>query len=207
MLLWPNSPLLVLLQFVDPSVLAGPDHGVLPEGKMSFTPLHKLTILVDPTGSDYSTQENQLTLGRQLIEHGANVNTEIYRHGETPLHLACHSVTTTNLDFIQLLLENGADPNAQNDFGGTPLFDTIMFAPGAAKFLLEWPTTDINITAKSGLSFPTMVRDAVKLFTDKVALLDNPNRVEDQFVLQQWRGIEEMLVERGANDSGITVLE
>jgi hypothetical protein len=31
-----------------------------------------------------------------------------------PLHLASHSANTTNLDFIQLLLEKGADPKAQN---------------------------------------------------------------------------------------------
>jgi ankyrin repeat protein len=172
MLLWPNSPLLVLLQFVDPSVLAGPDHGVLPEGKMSFLPLHKLTILVDPTSSDYSTQENQLTLGRQLIEHGANINTAIYRHGETPLHLACHSVTTTNLDFIELLLENGADPNAQDHDGWTPLMSTIQFAPGVAKFLLDCPATDVSITTSSGASFP----DKVHLIMACFFLLQISNR-------------------------------
>jgi hypothetical protein len=51
-LLWPNSPLLVLLQFVDPNMLA----------EARGTLLHVLAYLADP--SDYSTQENQVILGR-----------------------------------------------------------------------------------------------------------------------------------------------
>jgi hypothetical protein len=50
-LLWPNSPLLVLLQFVDPNVL--PENG-----EIISTPLHKLACLADATISDYSAQEN-----------------------------------------------------------------------------------------------------------------------------------------------------
>jgi hypothetical protein len=84
---------------------------------------------------------------------------------------------------------------------------TTMFAPGAAKFLLEWATTDVNITASSGASFLTRVREAVEYFSDQVELPDNPDRVKDQFVLQQWCEIEEMLVERGVHDTGITDLD
>jgi hypothetical protein len=112
-LLWPNSPLLVLLQFVDPNMLAGPDHETLQEGEETrISMLHQLAIVADPTSIDYSTQENQLTLERQLIARGANVNAVTFPNSDTPLHSACDSDVTTNLDFIQLLLENGADPNA-----------------------------------------------------------------------------------------------
>jgi hypothetical protein len=212
-LLWPNSPLLVLLQFVDPNVLvllqfvdpnvmSGLDGEALQEGENKTTLLHQLTRLTDP--SDYSTHENQLTLGRQLIEHGANVNAVTFPNSDTPLHSACSAETTTNLDFIQLLLENGADPNAQDHEGMTPLMRTLTLAPGAAKFLLERPATDINITARSRNSFPAWVRGTVEYFSGQVALPGNPTRVEDQFMLQQWREIEEMLVERGATGSGIT---
>jgi hypothetical protein len=195
-LLWPNSPLLVLLQFVDPNMLH--DHEASQEGGTSrVTLLRHLARMADPTTIDYSTHENQLTLGRQLIEHGANINAVNYPDGDTPLHSACFSHTTTNLDFIELLLENGADPNAQNAIGQTPLMETTAFAPGAAKVLLEWPTTDVNIIDRSGASFLALVRDAVSYFSDQVSLPDNPDRVKDQFVLQQWREIEEMLVERG----------
>jgi hypothetical protein len=45
MLLWPNSPLLVMLQIVDPSVLLG-------DGATSATALHNLADLAD--SSDYT---------------------------------------------------------------------------------------------------------------------------------------------------------
>jgi hypothetical protein len=203
-LLWPNCPFIVLLQFVDLNAL-----DLVVGDETRFTLLHYLARMADPTNIDYSTHENQLTLGRQLIEHGANVNALEFPNGHAPLHLACLSGTTTNLDFIQLLLENGADPNAQDlDLGRTPLMYTTKMAPGAAKFLLEWPTTDVNIIDLSGASFLAHVRGgAIQHFADKVAIPDNPDRVEDQFVLQQWREIEETLVERARHDTGTTAVE
>jgi hypothetical protein len=69
-----------------------------------------------------------------------------------------------------------------------------ILAPGAAVFLLNWPTTDVNITIQSGVSFLARVRGAVKQ-------LGFSNRVQDQLLLQQWRTLERMLVERGAADT------
>jgi hypothetical protein len=199
MLSWPNSPLLVLLQFVDPNVLNGTEH------QTSETALHLLADLADY--SDYSTHTNQLILAKQLIKHGANVNAVTRPEDQTPLHQACSATRVTNLDFIELLLKKGADPNAQDHRGQTPLIDTNYFAPGAAKFLLNWPTTDANITSRSGASFLARVRLYVKNFSDQSVRPDNPDRTQHQFLLRQWREIEEMLVERGAVDTGITTLE
>jgi hypothetical protein len=92
MLSWPNSPLLVLLQFVNPSVLLG-------NGETSLTPLHRLAFLADP--NNYSTHENQLILARQLIEHGANVNAVSIPQGKTTLHMTCSTHIVTNLDFVE----------------------------------------------------------------------------------------------------------
>jgi hypothetical protein len=194
MLSWPNNPLLVMLQVVDPSVLYGDE-------EMRITPLHFLASLADPF--DYSTHENQLILAKQLIDHGANVNTGSIPRGLTALHDACQSTNVTNLDFVKLLLERGADPNARDYMGKTPLFYSFANAPGAAKFLLTWPTTDANITMRSGTSFLVGVRRTLKLFSDKLARPDNPEQVQHQFLLQQWREIEEMLVEKEAADTGI----
>jgi ankyrin repeat protein len=148
--------------------------------------------LADP--SDYSTHVNQLILAKQLIEYGANVNAVTTPEGETPLHNACCGDVVTNLDFVELLLRKGADPNFQDYLGLTPLMSTLRLAPGAAKFL----PTDVNITTQSGGSFLAGVRVDVKYFRS-----DHPEKVEHQLLLRQWREVEEMLVERGAVDTGI----
>jgi hypothetical protein len=124
MLLWPSSPLLVLLEIVGLEIV-GPH--VLSPGIDSMTLLHQLARLADP--SDYSTHVNELTLGRQLIEHGASVNSVTYPDVKTPLHFACHTGVATNLALIQLILESGADPNAQNKYGATPLPLTCRILP------------------------------------------------------------------------------
>jgi ankyrin repeat protein len=194
----------VLLQLVDPNVLSGLED--VQSEEMRLTPLHDLAKLADPF--DYSTHENQLVLATQLIEHGANVNAVSIPQGASLLHLACSGVNVTNLDFVELLLEKGADPNFQDHgFGLTPLMCTVPDAPGAAKFLLKWSTTDVNITTRTGVSFLVKVRSAITEISDKVALPDNLERVQHQFLLQQWRDIEVMVVEKGAQDTGIAALD
>jgi hypothetical protein len=197
MLSWPNSPLLVMLQLVDPNVLVEYE-------EKGVSLLHFLADLADP--SDYSTHVNQLILAKQLIERGANVNAISFPQRHTSLHNACSSVNVTNLDFVEYLLKEGADPNVQDHLGETPLISTIPYAPGAAKFLLNWSTTDVNLITRVGHSFLAGVRLSVQHFSDEAARPDNTEKVQHQFLLQQWRGIEEMLVERGAHDTGITSL-
>jgi hypothetical protein len=84
---------------------------------------------------------------------------------------------------------------------------TTRFAPGVAKFLLNWPTTDVNITNRSGASILVGARQILTFFSDKIALSDNPEQVQHRFLLQQWIEIEEMLVERRAADTRIPTLE
>jgi hypothetical protein len=179
---WPNSPLLVLLQLVDPNALSGEDVP-LEEGEARETPLYDLMGLADC--SDYSTHVNQLILAKQLIEHGANVNAVMIPFGMTPLHRACHAGTVTNLDIVELLLVEGADPNAQDRSGKTPLMCTAEMSPGAARFLLNWPTTDVNITMRSGPSFLDALLMILDVFSDKAAIPGNPDQVQHQFLLQQ----------------------
>jgi hypothetical protein len=163
-----------------------------------------LADLADP--SDYSTHEKQLILAKQLIERGANVNAVAVPHGTTPLHDACYGGNVTNFDFVEYLMIKGADPNTEDHMELTPLMCTILDAPGAAKFLLNWPITDLNITNRSGASFLSEVNSAITDVSGIIALPANPYQIPLQFLLQQWRDIEEMLVERGARDTGITAL-
>jgi hypothetical protein len=58
MLSWPNSPLLVMLEFVDANVLNRDEHEALEEDESRETPLHDLADLASP--SDYSTQQKSL---------------------------------------------------------------------------------------------------------------------------------------------------
>jgi hypothetical protein len=200
---WPNSPLRILLQFVDANVRWG---AASPEELTTGPPpLYHLSYEVDP--KDHSFHKNQIILGQQLIRHGANATFDKLKSGQTPLHLACHSRSVTNLDFIQLLLEKGASPNVQDIFGKTSLMCTIPMAPGAAKFLLEWSTPptsrdiDIHISDRTGgVTFSDMVRHTIEDFPDQPGLPDNPDQqVKNAFLLQQWREIETMLVERGSH--------
>jgi hypothetical protein len=202
---WPNSPLRILLQFVDTNVrLADSPEGLATEP----TPRHHLAFQVDPR--DHSNHINQVILGQQLFRHGANANLDELPNGFTPLHLACSSSVVTNLDFIQLLLEKGASPNVQDSEGMTPLMCTITMAPGAAKILLEWftpPTTDIDIliTNRAGVSFVDKVHSTMAYYLNESLVHDH--RVKDVFLLQQWLDIGKMLRERGPIDTAGSVAE
>jgi hypothetical protein len=176
MLLWPNSPRLVMLHFFDPSVLLG-------DGETRLTLLHRLADLADPF--EYSTHKIQLILAKQLVEHSANIIAVSIPDGITPLHTACHDGNVTNLDFVELLLKAGADPNTQDHLGLTPLMYTMPNAPGAAKVLLNWPTTDANITTRDGRSFLAVARLAITAISDQIKHPLNPDKIQEEFSLQQ----------------------
>jgi hypothetical protein len=196
MLKLPTSPLKVALQFVDASVM-NYDDGT------GFTALHWLGETSDPSKED--TLNNQCILARQLIEAGANVNARAQRSfGKmTPFHNACYSGNCTNLDYIQLLLDHGANPNAKDSAGQTPLHCTVPGAPGAAKFLLTYSDkTDPDILTNDGRSFLFMVRYAIAECTSEARLPRNPHSEILFFQMKQLQEVENLLVERGALDSG-----
>ena len=114
--------------------------------------------------------------------------------GGTILHKACDWGNVTNLDFIELLLEEGADPNVKHHLGLPPLMATPKFSPGAANFFLNWPTTDTHITSRTEATFLTYVRQSIVFFSQM------PVSPEQQFLLWQWWEIEKMRVDRGATD-------
>ena len=58
----------------------------------------------------------------ELIKAGVDVNNTKDYHGGTPLHWAAYKGC---LDACRLLIEHGADVNALDTFGDTPLSDAI----------------------------------------------------------------------------------
>ena len=97
-----TSPLAVLLGdggLVDPNAISAAD------GRTA------LLYLPECSAGDASSAENQVTLARQLIEAGADVNRRAGTGDGSrtyPLHTACHCKNITNLEYIRLLLDNGA---------------------------------------------------------------------------------------------------
>jgi hypothetical protein len=201
MLKLPTSPLKVALQSVDASVMSCPGSN-MDDGR-GFTPLHYLAQLSNPNKEH--TLENQCILAKQLIEAGANVNARAQRclYKMTPLHNACNSASCTNLVYIQLLLDHGANPNAKDSDGETPIQMTVPGAPGAAKFLLTYSDkTDPDILTNDGRSFLAMVRSGIANGTSKARLPHNSHSEILSFQVKQWEEVETLLIERGALDSG-----
>jgi ankyrin repeat protein len=75
----------------------------------------------------------------KLIKLGANIHAKDI-DGSTPLHHCLTSYTnSTTLSMARQLLKAGADPNLQNRFGFTALFEPVMAAKfDAVKLLLEF---------------------------------------------------------------------
>ena len=198
-----TSPLILALQYVDPNIVSE-------SFQAGCTALHVVAYWGDRSGGLVS--QNQLTVGRQLIEAGANVNGRTnnkYRKC-SPLHLACSTRNATNLDFIKLLLDSGADPNFRDSSGATPIMWTLPCSAGAAKFLLEYVGDDIDLnimespsslSTRSGTSFLAQVRRAILnereyIFID--APKDHKEQAKSGYLIGQFRQLEEMLVARGA---------
>jgi hypothetical protein len=74
--------------------------------------------LMSAVGSSfYETAEGNLAASKLLIAHGANTNFK-NKVGNTAMHYA---VNVGNRELVRLLLDNKADPNAENNDGITPL--------------------------------------------------------------------------------------
>jgi ankyrin repeat protein len=65
----------------------------------------------------YAVVQNELPIAKLLIERGADVHST-YRSGRTALHIAANGGMT---DIARFLLQNGANPNARDSAGLSPL--------------------------------------------------------------------------------------
>ena len=151
----------------------------------------------DYAGEGFYVNDALLDKLRIAIESGANVNIQPSSRGYSPLiFLAKSDVTEPNIEMVDLLLRNGANPNLQ-DRGG----ETALHWASARGFLemveklLESENIDINITNIDG-------RNALHSIFDDEEELFYPDNVEP---------IMKLLIEKGINinetdDSGKTAL-
>ena len=77
---------------------------------------------------------DELNLGhvevaRYLLSRGASIDEKSPQaQGQTALLIACYTSFGTVTEMVSLLLSAGADPNARNNFGRTPLNAHVMFS-------------------------------------------------------------------------------
>jgi len=138
---------------------------------------------------------NDLEQMRVAIESGANVNVQ-NRRGTSPLISLAKGYYYPNVEIVDLLLTNNADPNLQDRGGETALhWAAARGYLEIVKKLLESENIDINITNIDG-------RNALhSIFDDE----------EDLFDLEHVETIMKLLIEKGINinetdNSGKTAL-
>ncbi|EJK71350.1 hypothetical protein THAOC_07224, partial [Thalassiosira oceanica] len=138
----PYSPLLALLQ----SGLDLSHISLLGNSGAS----HLCSLAQESSATSTSRNRNQVTIGRQLLEIGG-ANPNIFCGGirqAFPLYNACYSNQPTNLEFIELLLEHGADRNMECQ-GSTAIMGAFDMSLDAIKLLITFehancPPIDIN---------------------------------------------------------------
>ena len=140
-------------------------------------------------------ENNDLEQMRVAIESGANVNVQNHR-GTSPLISLAKGYYYPNIEMVDLLLTNNADPNLQDRGGETALhWAAARGYLEIVKKLLESENIDINITNIDG-------RNALhSIFDDE----------EELFDLEHVEPIIKLLIEKGINinepdDSGKTAL-
>ncbi len=68
----------------------------------------------------YTAWTGKVSIGKYLLDKGASLDDP---SGWTPLHVAAYR---GHLDFVQLLIERGADVNRADKYGGTPLMQAAQ---------------------------------------------------------------------------------
>ena len=124
----------------------------------------------------------------QVLPNSVNEKTE--EGGYTALH---NAAIIGNPSCVQLLLDNGADPNIQDNNGRTPLHDAIQQELGDVIRLLLDRGADPNIVDKEGKTPKNLIETKVREETLEESLLRIIERRERG--LQQQQRISEVTSE------------
>lgn len=94
---------------------------------------------------------------RVLLEYhtAEHLNTHESYYGNTPLLAIQRFQEPQTLDCIRLLVRAGANVNAQNTYGSTPLMKTAAFGPEAEvvhEYLLSRPEIDVKVATSLGIT-------------------------------------------------------
>jgi ankyrin repeat protein len=108
------------------------------------TPLHLVS------RGEYDSQEHGVSIARLLLEHCVDLDAQTKYH-QTALHFAAFYGRP---EITQLLLDHGANPNAEDELGSTPLqsvsggkYDSQEYGVSVARLLLEHGA-DVNPRTK-----------------------------------------------------------
>lgn len=147
----------------------------------------------------HATEALAVDCTRHLLERGANTETRTLREirwqraqGDTALHSIFHRVlyhprpyhaAYRRAALTNLLLEHGADVNAVNNAGETPLFAASEYEPRAVRIMIRYGA-DVNARTQSGETVlhraarrasPSVVETLV-LFGADINAVDNQGR-------------------------------
>jgi len=92
---------------------------------------------------EHAIMVDSLPAVKLLLHYGADPNVETYFFGNT-LHIAVEKDSSPHI--VTHLLLKGADPNAQDDDGQTPLAIAVFFERPYSMISLLLPLTDLSLT-------------------------------------------------------------
>jgi ankyrin repeat protein len=126
-------------------------------------------------------ERNSVDVMQQLISRGADVNARYkspdpFESGNTPLHFSAGR--GTQVSTVQILLDNGANIDARNDMGQTPLMLAAQYGFTDIIQLLLDKDAKVNLRAKPGgyLNGTNKARTALNYAQERLAIAHKQNQ-------------------------------
>lgn len=92
----------------------------------------------------WAAGEDKLDILKEVLTKKPSVVNASDRDGYTPLHKACYN---NNVEMAKLLLQYGADPNAETELGWIPLHSACKWNNAECVALMLQHGSDINATS------------------------------------------------------------